>query len=114
MLHIVKWLMQAAAAKEAERVRAEAEAKRRAFEADEAALAAELQHRTEAERRILEQAAERARAALEQRRRRGCSLARMLITEGRLAGGLMDCGQHGCVCAHALGACIISRTPYKC
>ncbi|KAK9827325.1 hypothetical protein WJX81_005191 [Elliptochloris bilobata] len=62
--------LQAAAAKEAERVRAAAEDKRRAFEADEAALAAELQQRTEAERRILEEAAERARAALEQRRRK--------------------------------------------
>lgn len=72
-------IMQAAAAKEAERMRAEAEAKRRAFEADEAALAAELQQRTEAEWRILEQAAERARAALEQRRRRGCFSERMNI-----------------------------------
>ena len=74
-------LVQAAAAKEAERVRAEADAKRRAFEADEAALAAELQQRTEAERRILEQAAERARAALEQRRRHGCFPMRENTTE---------------------------------
>jgi len=61
---------QAAAARQAERARAAAEAKRAAFEADEAALAAELEQRTQAERRVLAEAAERARAALEERRRR--------------------------------------------
>ena len=100
MPHTVKWLMQAAAAKEAERVRAEADAKRRAFEADEAALAAELQQRTEAERRILEDAAERARAALEQRRRHGCFTARAQC-KVRLAVSLIDCG-----CAHAHALCM--------
>ncbi len=62
-------VLQAAAVRERERARAAAEAKRRAFEADEAALAAELEQRTQAERRILEEAAERARTALEQRRK---------------------------------------------
>ncbi len=62
-------VLQAAAVREKERARAAAEAKRRAFEADEAALAAELEQRTQAERRILEEAAERARTALEQRRK---------------------------------------------
>jgi len=61
--------LQAAAERERQKAQAAATADRAAFEAQEARMAAELQQRTKQERRLLEEAAERARQAAEQRRR---------------------------------------------
>ncbi len=65
-------LLQAAAERERQKAQAAATAERAAFEAQEARMAAELEQRTQQERRLLEEAAQRARQAAEQRRR--CSL----------------------------------------
>lgn len=61
--------LQAAADRERQKAQAAASAERAAFEAQEARMAAELEQRTQQERRLLEEAAQRALQAAEQRRR---------------------------------------------
>lgn len=61
--------VQEAVERERQKAQAAAAAERAAFEAQEAQMAAELEQRTQQERRLLEQAAERARQAAELRRR---------------------------------------------
>lgn len=63
------YAVQEAVERERQKAQAAAAAERAAFEAQEAQMAAELEQRTQQERRLLEQAAERARQAAEQRRR---------------------------------------------
>lgn len=60
---------QRAAERERQKAQAAAAAERAAFEAQEARMAAELEQRTQQERKLLQEAAERARAAAEQRRK---------------------------------------------
>ena len=61
--------MQVAAEREWQKAQAAAAAERAAFEAQEARMAAELEQRTQQERKLLQEAAQRAREAAEQRRR---------------------------------------------
>ncbi len=60
---------QKAAERERQKAHSAAAAERAAFEAQEARMAAELEQRTQQERRLLQEAAERARLAAEQRRK---------------------------------------------
>lgn len=61
--------VQEAAEQERQKAQAAAAAERAAFEAQEARMAAELEQRTQQERKLLQEAAQRAREAAEQRRR---------------------------------------------